>query len=255
MHGAATRPSAAPRRESGASSPGTAGTAARNVFAGHGSILAWLGDVVGTLVGRPTPSRPSSVVAVYRTFFGLLGRWTAWISETSYTVSFVIMILAIASGMIGRHALAAWACGVIITLNLVGLAGDVASLVTLSFRRNPVQGTLFLLPPFTFYYLWSDWQRYRDTIVRMRTPLFTLIAVGAAYVFVPWLGRGGKEDGRIAAVKRTIDTLEERVTGRKDAIDEGLKQARSWLREVPLPDPSSLPGLPEALRPASGRRP
>ncbi|MFM8805002.1 MAG: hypothetical protein ACKOK8_14020, partial [Planctomycetia bacterium] len=243
--------------ENGMAGPaGTVFTAAGIVFAVLRTTLSWIVGLLGTLVGRPMPGGSSSMVVAYRSFFGLLGRWTAWVSETSYTVSFILIILAVASGMIDRHALAAWLCWAIVALNLVGIAGDLTSLVTLSFRKNPIQGTLFLVPPLTLYYLWSDWQRYRDTVLRMRTPLLTLAAVAVAYLFVPWLHGGSKEEGRIvAAVKRAVDTVEENVAGRKDAIDEGLKKARSWLREVPLPDPASLPSQPDPLKPAHGHKP
>ncbi len=259
----AQRPTAAPHRgaspsaQGGMADPaGAVVTAVGIVFAVLRTTLTWLVGLVGALFGRPMPGGSSPMVVAYRSFFGLLGRWTAWISETSYTVSFILIILAVASGMIGRHSLAAWLCWAIVALNLVGIAGDLTSLVTLSFRKNPIQGTLFLVPPLTLYYLWSDWQRYRDTVIRMRTPLLTLAAVAVAYLFVPWLHGGSKEEGRIvAAVKRAVDTVEENVAGRKDAIDEGLKKARSWLREVPLPDPSSLPSQPDTLKPAHGHKP
>jgi hypothetical protein len=246
---AAKRPASARRQEAVGSSSGFGP-------ASPWTLVASVGTFFGSLLGRPTPRGPSPGTIAYRTFFGLLGRWTDWISETSYTVSFIIIILAVASGMIGRHSLAAFGFWAVVALNAVGLAGDVTSLVTLSFRKNPLQGTLFLVPPFTLYYLWSDWHRYRDTIVRMRTALLTLAAVAAAYVFVPWLHGGGKAEGRIvAAVKRTVDTVEKSVTGRQDAFEDGLKKARSWLREVPRIDPSSLPGLPGTRHPASGHKP
>jgi hypothetical protein len=245
-----------PRRSATASTRRTPDSPAAGGFGALGTVLEPLAAVFGPLLGRPVANGSSSVVVAYRTFFGLLGRWTAWISETSYTVSFIIIILAVASGMTGRHSLAALGCGAIVAFNLVGLAGDLTSLVTLSYRKNPLQGTLFLVPPFTLYYLWSDWQRYRDTVVRMRTPLLTLAAVAVAYVFVPWLHGGSREEGRIvAAVKRAVDAVEESVAGRKDALDDGLKKARTWLRDVPLPDPSSLPGLPDTLKPAHGHKP
>ena len=223
---------------------------------GRGATVAGLPAVVAVVfttvtdmirpsaVGSATEgAAPAPLLVAYRSFFGLLGRLTTWISETSYTVSFVLIILAIAGGMIGRHSFAAFACGAIVTLNLVGLAGDLASLVTLSYRKNPLQGTLFLVPPFTLYYLWTDWRRYRDTIDRMRIPLVTLGVVAAAYVFVPWLRGGSDEEGRfVASVKQAVAMAEEKLAGREGAIDEGLKKARSWLREVPLPAPASPPG-------------
>jgi len=194
---------------------------------------------------RPVPNVASSVLVAYRLFFGLMGRLTAWISETSYTVSFILIILAVASGMIGRHALATTICGAIIAINLLGLAGDIASLLTLSFRKNPLQGALFCVPPFTLYYLWTDWYRYRDTILRMRIPLLTLALVIAAYLSVPWLRGGIKAEVPAAeSVTNAVDAVGETIAGQKGVLDEGLKKARSWLREVPLPDSSSLPALP-----------
>ncbi|NQW48372.1 MAG: hypothetical protein HQ464_11490 [Planctomycetes bacterium] len=206
---------------------------------------------------RTAESGPSPVFLAYRMFFSLLARGTAWISETSYTVSFIIIILSIASGMIGRHSLAALGCGTIIVLNLIGLSGDIASLVTLSFRKNPLRGALFLVPPFTLYYLWSDWQRYRETVSRMRIPLVTLAVVVAAYLFVPWLHGGKDGTGPLGAsvVNRAMGTLEENLGSPRAAVDEGLKAARSWLREMPLPVPSSPPDSDGTNQPAHGRGP
>jgi hypothetical protein len=56
-------------------------------------------------------------------------------------------------------------------------------------------------------------------------------------------------------VERAVDTVEENLASRKGTLDEGLKKARSWLREVPLPDPSSLPGLPGTHQPVPGTTP
>ena len=227
---------------------------------------------------RAVPSGASPILVAYRLFFGVLGRVTTWISETSYTVSFILIILAVASGMVGRHALATTVCGVIVALNLVGLAGDIASLVTLSFRKNPLQGGLFLIPPFTIYYLWTDWYRYRDTVLRMRIPLMTLALVVAAYLFVPWLRGGikselpavasveqavesveekfaGQKGGLNEGLKKAVDSVEGNLGGQKGVLDEGLKKARSWLREVPLPTPSSMPGGHGTHQPAHGRKP
>jgi hypothetical protein len=202
------------------------------------------------------PSGASPILVAYRLFFGLLGRVTTWISETSYTVSFILIILAVASGMVGRHALATTVCGVIVALNLVGLAGDIVSLATLSFRKNPLQGVLFLIPPFTLYYLWTDWYRYRDTVLRMRIPLITLALVVAAYLSVPWLRGGIKNElPAVASVEQAVDRVEEKLGSEKGVLDEGLKKARSWLREVPLPNPTSMPGSHGTHQPAHGGKP
>jgi hypothetical protein len=207
-------------------------------------------------IGQTAATGASTAIVAYRLFFSLLARATTWISETSYTVSFILLILAVASGMIGRHSLAALGCGAIVALNLVGLAGDLASLVTLSFRKNPLQGALFLVPPFTLYYLWSDWRRYRDTVNRMRIPLGMLAVVVAAYMFVPWLRGGTENTGPInASLKNVADALDANLGGVKGAVNEGLKAARPWLREGPEAAPESQPGANGTPQPDPGQRP
>jgi hypothetical protein len=259
---AVPRPATVTRPPSRVAAPGVvpptaaASPTSANFFALVTNIVAPLVNSVSPGTVRSAPNGASPGLAAYRLFFGLLGRVTTWISETSYTVSFILIILAVASGMIGRHSLATMLCGAVVSLNLVGLAGDITSLVTLSFRKNPMQGALFLVPPFTLYYLWTDWYRYRDTVLRMRIPLMTLALVVAAYAYVPWL-RGGikaKVPG-VESVEKAVETVEGELAGQKGVFDEGLKKAKSWLREVPLPDSSSLPGSHGTPKPAQGRKP
>ena len=129
----------------------------------------------------------SDVLRVYRSVFSLLARGTKGISEASYTISFILLIQALAGGIMGRHGLASLALGLIVLLNVIGFVGDLASLVMLSFRKDPMQGLLFLLPPYAVYYLWTDWKRYQEVVGRMRIPLLMLGVVALAYAFVPWL--------------------------------------------------------------------
>ena len=132
----------------------------------------------------------SDVLRIYRTVFSLLARATQGISEASYTISFILLIQAIAGGIMGHHGLASLGLGLIVVLNLVGFVGDLVSLVMLSFRKDPMQGLLFLLPPYAVYYLWTDWKRYQEVVGRMRIPLLMLVLVGIAYAYVPWLSAG-----------------------------------------------------------------
>lgn len=188
---------------------------------------------------RPLSHEPSPLFRAYRAIFSQLTRATTWISETSYAVSLVLLMLSVAAGMIGHHGFASVGVKAIVALNLVGLAGDLVSLVNLSFRRDPLRGALFLVPPLTLYFLWSDWRRYRDTVGRMRIPLMTLALVGTAYLFVPWLSGGTENEGSIVTTaERVVGTLEERLGGRRGTVEEALKNARSWLREGAPPEAS-----------------
>lgn len=140
-----------------------------------------------TVAASEVKSPLADMLRVYRSIFSLLARATNGISEASYTISFILLIFAIAGGIIGQHGLASLSLGMIVLLNVIGVIGDVASLVMLSFRKDPMQGLLFLLPPYAAYYLWSDWKRYRDVMGRMRIPVLMLGGVAVAYAFVPWL--------------------------------------------------------------------
>lgn len=217
---------------------------------------------------RPLPAAtgPSEVMRAYRSFFGLLVRGSSWVSEASYTVSFLILVVALAAGMIGNHGLTQLALAAILGFNLVGIVGDVVNLVTLSFRKNPLQGALFLLPPCTLYYLVTDWPRYRETVGRMRIPLLMLCIVGAAYAFVPWLS-GGTLDGATveSRLERAVTGIENAPTAAGHAaaeeagtatrsFDAGLRWIRSLLGRRPAADD---PGRPTAAStpPASGGAP
>jgi len=154
------------------------------------------------------PTGPSEVMRTYRIVFSLLVRASTWVSQASYTVSFFLLIIAIAAGMIGQHSITSVCLVAIVAFNLVGIVSDLASLVTLSFRKDPVQGALFLIPPCTAYYLWSDWLRYRETVGRMRIPVVMLAIVGTAYVFIPWLSGGKADESTVARVDRMIEEIE-----------------------------------------------
>ncbi len=150
-------------------------------------------------------SGSSDVLRVYRFVFSLLARGTQGISEASYTISFMLLILAVGGGIVGNHGLASLGLGLIVLLNVIGFVSDLASLVMLSFRKEPMQGLLFLLPPYAAYYLWTDWKRYQEVVGRMRIPVLMLGLVAVAYAFVPWLS--GEQDSVAAssAVETSAD--------------------------------------------------
>jgi hypothetical protein len=159
-------------------------------------------------------------VRSYRQFFSVLAKLSDWISNASYTVSFICLILAIAGGMMGQHSLAVFALSAIVIFNLVGLAGDAVNLVMLSFRKNPVQGALFLIPPVALIYLLTDWRRYRETVNRMMIPVVMLCLVVVAYMFVPWLN--GDKPGQ-----KTQRTLDQRIEKAVESIRKGIGDSAS----------------------------
>jgi DNA-directed RNA polymerase subunit RPC12/RpoP len=178
----------------------------------------------------------------YRQFFDLLARLSRWISKTSYSLSLVFLILAIAGGIVDQHSLAVFGLGAIVLLNIVGLAGDVVNLVMLSFRKNPIQGILFLVPPMTVIYLVTDWARYQKTIGRMIPPALMLCVAVLAYVFVPWLN-GGKQDqatlgGRI---EKAVESIKTKAGDSTSKVLKKAGEARDELR-VQMDKGNNKPG-------------
>lgn len=148
----------------------------------------------------------------YRQIFDMLARLSQWISRISYSFSLVFLVLAIAGGMVGQHSLAVFGLSAIVLLNVVGLAGDAVNLAMVSFRKNRVEGVLFLVPPITLIVLWTHWNRYRETVSRMMLPLMMLCLVMVAYMFVPWLKEGQPDPTTLGGrIEKAVESIEDRV--------------------------------------------
>jgi formate hydrogenlyase subunit 3/multisubunit Na+/H+ antiporter MnhD subunit len=68
-------------------------------------------------------------------------------------ISLPVLLLLLLAIILKQRELAITAAGVIILLNIVRFGIDGFVLVTLAFKTSPVDGVLFFIPPFTFYYL------------------------------------------------------------------------------------------------------
>jgi DNA-directed RNA polymerase subunit RPC12/RpoP len=216
------RPKAAPRpaasgarpvaKATGSGAAKAAGAAATEaeqelaeLFGDEGEVAFEFNPPEPVVAPSQVRSEFADLLRIYRSVFSLLARGTQAISEASYTISFILLIQAIAGGIMGHHGLASLGLGLIVVLNLVGFVGDLASLVMLSFRKDPMQGLLFLLPPYAVYYLWTDWKRYQEVVGRMRIPLLMLVLVGIAYSYVPWLSAGQEQASAERAVAEQVD--------------------------------------------------
>jgi hypothetical protein len=60
-------------------------------------------------------------------------------------------------------------------------------LVTLAFKHGPVQGALFFIPPFTFYYLSKRGKVMKEALRRFLGGALPIIGVLLLVIIVPWL--------------------------------------------------------------------
>ena len=75
------------------------------------------------------------------------------LSDYAYLASLPLLLGMLLAIVFKQRELAVFAAVVVILLNLARFAVDGFVLVTLAFKNSPVEGVLFFIPPFTFYYL------------------------------------------------------------------------------------------------------
>jgi hypothetical protein len=168
----------------------------------------------------------------YHHFFDILARLSRWISETSYTWSFGILILALVGGMSNRHLLTILGLSAIVILNLIGLAGEFATLVVVAFRHGLFQGLMLVIPPLTLIYLRKHWDECQKTLDRMKVPVVMLCLVVAAYMYVPWLS--GNQQSRAS--------LPQRIEGAVEAVTENVGESASMIKQKAEVVKEALPG-------------
>ena len=74
-------------------------------------------------------------------------------------------------------------------LNLGRIVSGLANIVVIPFRESPVKGIIFLIPPFTFFYMNKHWNTLRRPTQRVIGPLLTVGLVFLAFSFVPSLSK------------------------------------------------------------------
>ena len=119
------------------------------------------------------------------------------ISDYAYLVSIPFLLLMLLAIILKQRELAVIAAVVVILLNIVRLGIDGFVLVTLAFKKGPLQGVLFFIPPFTFYYLSKRGKVMKEALGRFLGPALPIIGVVLLFIFVPWLRGGDRKAGRI----------------------------------------------------------
>jgi len=114
------------------------------------------------------------------------------ISDYAYLVSIPFLLLMLLAIILKQRELAVTVAVVVILLNIVRLGIEGFVLVTLAFKKGPVHGVLFFIPPFTFYYLSKRGKVLKEALGRFLGPALPIIGVVLLFIFVPWL-RGGTE--------------------------------------------------------------
>ncbi|MBS0261088.1 MAG: hypothetical protein JSS02_03965 [Planctomycetes bacterium] len=187
---------------------------------------------------RNVSSRPAGMLQIgflhgvrsYKKLFGSFGRFFRWIDETAYGLSIPCLILAIVGAVMNKHWMTVLGISAIVLLNLVRIGAALSNLISKPFRDSPIQGVLFLIPPVTLYYLWSDWRRWHKPVKRVISPVLTLAVVIAAYTYIPWLNGNQSAQGKLRdRIEGAIQSIKQDVKGSVSEVETKFDEAKDKL--------------------------
>jgi hypothetical protein len=113
----------------------------------------------------------------------------------------------------------------IVVLNLVRLIAGLANLIVIPFRKSPLNGVLFLIPPLTFFHIWRHWDKLRKPVGRVIGPAFALTVVVLAYAFVPGLSRASRTNGSLQhRLEASVNILHGDVTRQVNQTSGDVKR-------------------------------
>ena len=214
-----------------------------------------------------------------------------WINETAYGISILFMILAIvgyvmqlttdsgsaAGGRATRntrsaetststlgakalplpnHRLITIGVSGIVILNLVRLVAGLANLIAIPFRKSPIEGILFLIPPMTFLYIWQHWKRMEKPVGRILGPAFALGLVVVAYTLIAMYGKGRHSrgdivkdvDSAVKSIKKDVGSSVEQLQNKVETLQNQLPSQIDSARKA-------VQGLQDQVQQATEGRP
>jgi hypothetical protein len=131
------------------------------------------------------------------------------ISDYAYLISLPFLLFMLTAIIFHKRDLAIAAGVAVILLNLVRLVLDGIVLVTLAFKNGPVEGLLFFVPPWTFYYLNKRGKVMREALSRFLGGALPVLAVLLLAILVPWLRGGDESESKAAKADRLRSDLQE----------------------------------------------
>ncbi len=145
-------------------------------------------------------SQVSVVIKVFR-----------WINETAYLLSVPFLMMLLFGVVVRSPHLAHTGAVVVVLLNIGRLISGFVNLVAIPFRDGMAEGIGFLIPPMTFVYLFNHWNKVKKAARRVIEPILTIGLVALAFVFIPWLAKGGS--GSDVKLRTGLSSFEEKVGG------------------------------------------
>jgi hypothetical protein len=194
--------------------------------------------------GKPV----SGIKMLWRRGLGHVQKLFRWLNQTAYLVSVPFLMLIVLGVIMRSRPLALLGATVVILLSVGRIVAGVANIVVIPFRDGITRGILFLIPPFTFFYLAEHWRTLKKPTMRVVGPVVTIVLVVLALTFLPALRQGGKPGGDMKTQLRTgVESLGQEMRSEVEKA-EGLDlrkleaQAEGTLRSAVKKANLSIPG-------------
>ena len=156
----------------------------------------------------------SGVKMLYRKEVGTVLKILRLINEAAYLVSVPFIMVFLLGTLTRSHSMAVLGATVVVLLNLGRAVTGFVNVAVVPCRESPLQGILFLIPPLTFIYLSQHWQKLKKPTMRVVGPALTILAVVAAFAYIPSLSGKGKLSGNVVdRLKAGAATLKSEVKG------------------------------------------
>ena len=163
------------------------------------------------------------VKMAWRKELGVVQRAFRWLNETAYLVSVPFLMLILFGAIVRSRPLALLGATAVVLLNVGRIVAGLANLLVVPFREGILQGIMFLIPPLTFFYLSSRWNKLRKPTMRIIAPVLTIGLVLVAFTFIPSL----REDGKAPSTADLKGQLKEGVKSLGGEMIGEVEKARS----------------------------
>jgi hypothetical protein len=188
-------------------------------------------------------SRPARWLFVkWRAGVGLILSFLRFIDDWAYLISIPFIMLMVLGIVVANRGFVHTGAVVVVLANYGRFWADLLAIFVRPFKEGPLHGLAFLLPPYTVYYLFTRWNRFKPTLRRMATSCIPIVLVVLAYAYIPEVNPEVKNlQGVRAKLESGVHEL------RKD-IKSDLERLESQLPALELEKRASRPA-------AGGKRP
>jgi hypothetical protein len=169
--------------------------------------------------GKPV----SGAKMLWRKELGYVQRLFRWLNETAYLASVPFLLLILLGAVVGSRPLALLGATAVVLLDLGRIVAGFANIAVIPFREGIFQGILFLIPPFTFFYLSSHWGKLKKPTMRIVGPILTIGLVLVAFTLIPSL----RKDGKMVSAKDIKNELRNEAKQLKGEMIDEVKKAKT----------------------------